>query len=206
MAADTVRADGTATFSRIAGASGIASQLVMAVSVGVAVTRCSWFSWTDAELSILGMEGPARLLVRSAFILAGLLYVPFVFGLARTLPANRVTRVGVIALVLGAAALAVTGFFLRSLDMPHDVFSVAFFVLINVGLVSLGLGVAVTSRMAWGVSTVLAGVFMAVFQVVPWPWEGGAITQALVVLPWLAWTVVGGVRMLLAKQDTGERG
>ena len=123
---------------RVAGISGILSQIVIGLTLGTAIVRSPWFSWTGHEISILGAEGSATGLVKWGFIVGGLLNVPFVLGLAKTLPRRRLFRSGAGLLVLGALALAGTGAFPRSIDLPHDLSSVFFFVFVSLALVILG--------------------------------------------------------------------
>ena len=189
--------------SRVAGVSGIVSQIVIGVTLAAAIVRSPWFSWTGNELSVLGVNGPATALVRWGFIVGGLLNVPFALGLAKTLPRKRLFRSGAGFLVLGALALAGTGVFPRSIDLPHDLSSVLFFVFVSMSLTILGAGAVAASRVAWGLSSLAAGVLMAVLQVVSWPWEGGAIPQVLAAVPWSVWTIANG-SVLAARRTPSE--
>lgn len=181
---------------RVAGATGIASQIAVGTTIVAAIVCSPWFSWTENELSILGVEGSATELVRWGFIAAGLLNLPFVLRLAKELSQNRLARPGTWCLALASVALVLTGVFPRSFEVAHDVSSVAFFVLTNLALVVIGIGATAGYRMAWGLATLTAGVLMAIIQCVSWPWSGGAITQVLALLPWSVWTIVVGVRLL----------
>jgi len=177
---------------KVAGASGIASQLAIGATLLAAVVRSPWFSWTGCDISVLGVEGPATALIRWGLIAGGLLNVPFALGLSTTLPRDRLFRFGTGFLVLGSLALVGIGAFPRSIDLPHDLSSVLFFVFVTMALIVLGVGAIAVSRLGWGLSCTAAGVLMAVLQLVSWPWEGGAIPQVLATVPWSVWTIVNG--------------
>ena len=177
---------------RVAGVSGIASQVVAGAALAAAVVRSPWFSWTGNELSVLGVEGSATALARCGFIVAGLLNVPFVLGLAKSLPRNRLSRPGIGCLVLGSLALAGIGAFPRSIDLPHDLSSALFFVFVSLALVILGVAAVAASRVPWGLSSLAAGLLMAALQLVSFPWQGGAIPQVLAAVPWSVWTIANG--------------
>jgi len=193
----------TVLLPRVAGATGIASQIAAGTTIVAAIVCSPWFSWTENELSILGVEGPATGLVRWGFIAAGLLNLPFVLRLAKDLPQNPLTRSGTWCLALGSLTLAGAGIFPRSMDLPHDISSIAFFVLVTMALVVIGIGATAAYRMAWGLVTLTAGVLMAIIQCVPWPWSGGAIPQVLAVLPWSVWTLVNGAFFVLGRRWLG---
>ena len=188
---------------RVAGATGIASQIAVGTTILASIACSPWFSWTENELSILGVEGSATGLVRWGFIAAGLLNLPFVLRLAKDLPQNRIVRSGTTCLALASVALVLTGVFPRSIEVAHDVSSVAFFVLVTMALVVIGIGATAGYRMAWGLVTLSTGVLMAIIQCVSWPWQGGAIPQVLALLPWSVWTLVNGAVIVLGRRLPG---
>ena len=63
--------------SCIAGACGIASQLVGLAILLASISICPWFSWTEKYISVLGVEGSATTLFNSGLILTGVLSLVF---------------------------------------------------------------------------------------------------------------------------------
>ena len=182
---------------RIAGVCGIASQLVALTAILVAISRSPWFNWTEHDISGLGVEGSATTLFNWGLILTGRLSLIFVIGLGKSLLSSRLGQLGMASLVLGSMAISATGIFPRTIDLPHDSASVAFFMFIILALLLIGVALITTSRMRWGLLTLTAGVLIIVFQLVPWPWSGGAIPQLLFCLPWSLWTIVFGFGLLV---------
>lgn len=186
-----------AILRRISGACGIASQLVGLTFILAAVASSPWFSWTENDLSILGVEGSVTAIFNRGFILTGLLSLVFAIGLWKSLIASRPGQVGIASLLLGSVALSTTGIFPRTINMPHDSASIAFFVFITLALFLVGVAAIAASQTLWGVLSLAASVLMVGFLLAPWPWSGGSIEQLLSCLPWSLWTVVFGLRLLV---------
>ncbi len=182
---------------RIAGVCGITSQLVGLTALLVAISSSPWFSWTENHISVLGVEGSATTLFNWGLILTGLLSLIFAIGLGRSLLSSRLGQSGMVSLILGSMAISTMGIFPRSIDLPHDVASIAFFVFIILALLLIGVAAIIASQMRWGLLSLIAGVLIIAFWLIPWPWSGGAIPQLLFCLPWSLWTIVFGVGLLV---------
>ena len=182
---------------KIAGACGITSQIVAFAAVFIAISYSPWFSWTEHNISILGIEGRTTALFNSGLILAGLLSLMFAIGLKQSLLSSRLGRLGATSLMLGSVALAGIGIFPRTLDLPHDLSSVLFFVFITIALLLVGAAATAASQMRWGTLSLMAGILIIIFRLVPWPWSGGTIPQLLFCLPWSLWTVILGGELLV---------
>jgi len=190
-----------AILRRISGACGIASQLVGLAFILAAVASSPWFSWTENDLSILGVEGSVTAIFNWGLILTGLLSLVFAIGLWKSLIASRPGQVGTVCLLLGSVALSTTGIFPRTINMPHDSASIAFFVFITLALFLVGVAAIAASQTLWGVLSLAASVLMVGFLLAPWPWSGGSIEQLLSCLPWSLWTVVFGLRLLVGTRQ-----
>jgi len=188
-------------FRKISGVCGIASQLVGATVVLVVISGSPWFSWTENDLSILGVEGSAAAVFNWGLILTGLLSLIFAIGLWKSLIRSRAGYFGMASLILGSISISAVGVFPRTINLPHDSASIAFFVLITMALVLVGVAAIVTSQIVWGVLSLAAGALMLVFMLVPWPWSGGAIEQLLSCLPWALWTVAFGIWLLMGTRS-----
>ena len=186
-----------ALLTRIAGVCGITSQLVGLMVLLIVIYSSPWFSWTENDVSVLGVEGSGTTLFNSGLILVGVLSLIFATGLWRSFLSSRTGRLGMASLILGSIAISATGVFPRSIDLPHDLSSIAFFVFIALALLLIGSAAITVSRIRWGALSLVAGVLIIIFQLVPWPWSGGAISQSLSCLPWSLWTIAFGVRLLV---------
>ena len=182
---------------RIAGVCGITSPLVGLATLLVAVSSSPWFSWTGNYVSVLGVEGSATTLFNCGLILTGGLSLIFAIGLGRSLLSSRLGRLGMGSLILGSMALSAMGIFPRTVDLPHNLASIAFLMFITLALLLVGVAAITASQVIWGSLSLTAGVLIIAFMLVPWPWSGGAIQQLLFCLPWALWTVVFGVALLV---------
>ena len=182
---------------RIAGICGIASQIVGVVVLLVAISSSPWFSWTENNISVLGVEGSATTLFNSGLILTGVLSLIFAIGLGKSLLSSRPGQWGIASLVLGSVAVSTMGIFPRIIDLPHNLASIAFFMFITLALLLIGFAAIAASQMIWGLLSIISGVLISTFELVPWPWSGGALPQLLSYLLWSLWTIVFGVRLLV---------
>jgi len=186
-----------AVMKKVAGACGIASQVIGVTALTVSVFISPWFSWRKDHLSAFGVDSSDQLIYNSGLILAGILGVIFAIGLGRYFLSGRLGQVGTGGLILGSAAVFTMGVFPRNWDFIHGASTVSFFVCISLGLAIAGAAAINASQMAWGVLTVAAGVLMAAFQLIPGPLAGGAIAQVLACVPWSLWTIASGIMLLM---------
>jgi hypothetical membrane protein len=188
----------------MAGISGLLSQVVAIGTLAVVLARSPWFRWLEQNLSILGVEGSARMLFNVGIGVAGILGIVFAIGLGRSsVAAGTVGWVGILSLALGSAALAIIGLVPRTLSLPHNIATVAFFVLIALALCLIGIQFVMGGRLVGGILSIAAVVVIVGFQVVPWPTEGGAIPQLLSCVPWSAWTLIFSIRLLACGSQGG---
>ncbi len=183
---------------RIAGICGITSQVVCFISLLFTVSRSPWFSWTEDYLSVLGAKGSATALFNFGLILTGVFSLVFAIGLGEGLLSRRLLgQLGMISLIVGSAAFSVMGIFPRTTGIPHNCASLAFFLFISLAIFLIGVRVITTPQKIWGMLCLTAVTLIIAFQLIPWPWDGGAIPQLLSVLAWSLWTIAFGVRLLM---------
>ncbi len=187
---------------RISGVCGIASQVTGLISLLTAVSMSPGFSWTENYLSVLGVKGSAITLFNSGLILTGILSLVFAIGLWKSLLSGRLLGLlGMVSLVLGSMTFSAMGMFPRSTGIPHNSASLAFFLFISLAIFLIGIRVTTPSQKLWGVLSLAAVVLIAAFQLVPWPWDGGAISQLLSVLPWSLWIIAFSIRLLITPKS-----
>ena len=182
---------------RIAGICGIVSPFIALAVLLIAVSSSPWFSWTEYNLSILGVEDSSAGLFNAGLVLVGVLSVTFTIGLRKGLISSRLGELGIANLMLGSIALAATGIFPGTMDLPHDMASGAFFALVTLAFFLVGVAAMTASHTAWGLSSLTASVLIIVLRLIPWPWDGGAIPQLLYCLPWSLWTIIFGIGLLV---------
>ena len=182
----------------VAGVFGLTSQVIIIMSLLLAVSRSPWFKWTEHDLSFLGVEGSAIKIFNYGLILGGAFSLVFAIGLWQNISSGRVFwQVGGISLILGSVALSAIGIFPRSVITPHNLASVSFFTFVSVAIFFTGISVIRTWPGLWGALSIGAAVLIVIFQRATWPWGGGAIPQVLSSLPWSLWTMAVALRLLV---------
>ncbi len=183
---------------RIAGLCGITSQIVGFTVVLVAISRYSSFSWTENYLSVLGATGSTSALFNYGLMAVGILSLLFAIGLSRSgLLKERMGQAGIICLALGSIAMGIIGIFPRTTGAPHDAASLAFYAFTPLALFLIGAGIMTSAEKRLGLLAFAASILTIALVLVPWPWNGGAIPQALSYLPWSLWSIGFGTKLLI---------
>jgi hypothetical membrane protein len=183
---------------RVAGFCGITSQVISLITLLVVVSQSPWFSWTNNDLSVLGVIGSARPIFNAGLILAGALSFILAIGLGKSsLSEGRRGRVSMVSLAIGSVALSAMGIFPRNIDIPHDSASLAFFVFMPIAIFLFGIRAVTTGQKIWGGLSLSAATLMIGLQLIPWPWPRGAIPQLLSALPWSLWTSALSISLLV---------
>ena len=171
---------------------GVLSPLIVSALVLSAISVSQWFSWTDNALSDLGVSGLAALLFNTALITGGVMLVIFATGLWSILH-GRLTRVGVMLLLLDGCALSAIGVFPETMGQIHFYVSIAFFTLLVLSLLVLGLSYVLEMHSA---VTGLLGIALSLFSILVWlfQWRGVAIPEAAAYLAATAWWITLSVR------------
>lgn len=184
---------------KVAGISGIASQLTALLALIIPISRSPWFSWTRNYLSVFGVEGPAIGLFNIGLIVSGVFSLIFAIGLGKSsfftaLPG----KLGIWCLLLGSTSFAAIGLFPRTTGIPHNLASLGFFLFISLAIFFIGVQAMRKLLTTLGILSFLMVTLIVAFELAPWP--GGAIAQLLTVLPWSVWTVIFSI-MLLSRAD-----
>ncbi|UCG10774.1 MAG: DUF998 domain-containing protein [Dehalococcoidia bacterium] len=183
---------------RVAGFCGITSQVIGLITLLVVISQSPWFSWTDNDLSVLGVMGSARHVFNFGLILVGALSFIFAIGLGKSfLSEGRLGRAGIASLVLGSVAVSAMGIFPRNIDIPHDSASLAFFIFTPIAIFLFGIRAVTIGQKIWGNLSLSAAILMICLQLIPWPWPRGAIPQLLSGLSWSIWTSALSINLLV---------
>lgn len=174
---------------------GVVEPLVVSIFVLLAIFASPWFSWTENALSDLGMHGGAAVLFNFGLIVGGVLRSVFAARVWQTTGTGRTGRVGSLLLIFDAVSLSLIGVFPESAGALHLYVSVAFFALLALSLLTMGVAVILEAgELRRGLLTILLGVFSALVWIPKW--GGAAIPEALAYLAGSVWLVTMGVRLL----------
>jgi len=178
--------------TRITGVCGMLLPVVVFTSIGFALLRSPWFRWTQHALSDLGVESATATLFNSSMILGGFLAFIFSLGLMRTLS----NKTGAYLLCLSSFALIGIGVFPETVFTLHFIVSTAFFVLLTISLLIIGLKIKQDQfERNMGVLATLFAVVAICSTILLVPWEGIAIPETLACFPAFIWCMIYGVKM-----------
>lgn len=178
---------------RFSGLSGIAAVALGFSAVLLSIASSPWFNWTDNALSDLGVGG-SGLIFNTGLIASGVLMISFFLGLLKLSGGCWAWKLGSYMFLADALSLIGVGVFNESFGRIHLYFSLAFFILMPLSLIMLGL--SLWSRGIKGLS--LFTLFSALVTPVVWilPWRGAAIPEALSTLATATWIFHISLRML----------
>jgi hypothetical membrane protein len=182
---------------RAGGQCAIAAIVIGLGSVQAAVAISPWFSWTANVLSDLGHPSrPSALLFNGGLILAGALYLEFVFGLSRALPATTLTRVALVLLAVGALFLAGVGIFPETTSV-HSLMAYGYFFTYPPGIILFGIATRKVypplGPASWALAAV-AFVFGVLVYTPGFPSAAGAELAASLTLA--GWSALAGYWLL----------
>ena len=181
---------------KIAGISGLASQLTIIGVLLVVVNKSPWFIWTQDFLSDFGYRGSMTGLYNWGLILTGVLSAVFVYGLRKNLTLNRTGLRGLTSLFTGSVAISVSGVLDKSMDIPHDISSSGSLILIITGMLLTGASLIHSPMLKLGFFSVTAGTIPIILWLIPWQWPGDAIPQVFYFAAWSAWVFIFSMTLL----------
>ncbi|MBS7637304.1 DUF998 domain-containing protein [Candidatus Bathyarchaeota archaeon] len=178
---------------QFSGLSGIAATVLGFSTVFLSIASSPWFSWKENALSDLGVGG-SGLIFNTGLAASGLLLITFILGLLKLSGGCWAWRLGSYLFLADAISLIGVGIFNESFGRVHLYFSLAFFTLMPLSLIMLGL-----SLWSRGIKRLsLFTLFSALFTPIIWtmPWRGAAIPEALSTLATGIWIINISLRML----------
>jgi len=152
------------------------------------------FNWHRDALSDLGVREHA-LLFNSALAMNGMLSILFALGVGMLLRRGRLTRVGVVAMVIGALGVGSISVITQDYDALHFWLAAAYFVLTPLGYLLLAPAMFRMGRGVMGALTIAAGI-AALLLILLLPHQGIAVPELAASLILSAWTFSLGVEML----------
>jgi len=159
------------------------------LSVMISVALSPWFDWFNNALSDLGVSNVAAIF-NSGLIVAGLLASIFGVAYVKSERDNIVGLCGGIILVIACISLIGIGVFSEAFGIIHFYFSVAFFVLVLISSLVLGIRFIVYKEHIWfGVYS----LFVSVLGICGWAllkFPGVAIPEAVTAFPIAIWIIL----------------
>jgi len=185
----------------VSGICGIAAPGLIFSLIFLAIGLAPWFNWNRNALSDLGVGATAPIF-NSALIAGGLLLLPFSIGLRQTLPRGALSLLGTILLSLGMPVLSGIGLFPETAGHIHLYLSVAFFTLLPLSFLFIGVSELRHPRSRTsGIATMLAGFLAALVWALHWSFRlgGVAVPEAISALLGSAWAVAKGVKLVAGR-------
>jgi hypothetical membrane protein len=178
--------------TKVAGICGILIPIVVLMCIGLAMSHSPWFRFTKHAFSDLGVEGISAIFFNSGMIIGGILVLIFSFGLIKILT----NKTGGYILSLSSFALIGIGIFPETVYILHFIVSAAFFVLLAISLLIIGLTIKRNkSERTMGILAALFAIIAICSTILLLPFEGIAIPEAVSSLPAFIWCMVYGVKM-----------
>ncbi len=182
-----------AVLVKAAGLCGIVGPFIVYPLIVAATFYYQGFSWPDNALSDLGVSGVSAALFNPALVIGALLLALFSIGLAFFMDGYAI-KMSAALLLCSSFFLAAIGVFPETYGALHFYVSVAFFVLIVLSTLSLGVTLLLHKQVFPGVLTVLGALAAALIWL--YPWRGVAIPEALASIILSIRVVSLGVKML----------
>ena len=182
-------------FVKVAALCGIVGVAAVYPLILLAISYYPSFSWFDNALSDLGVEGVSAIIFNTTLISAGILLFIFSIGLMIHI-AGLTAKVGCILLLASAIFLALIGLFPENYGKLHFYVSVAFFLLIVLSLLALGIHLLLKSSKLSGLLTLIGALAAALIWLLPW--RGVAIPEAISSLLLSVKVVTLAVKMLIS--------
>ncbi len=171
-------------------------------AVAAALATAPWFHWTADALSDLGNpRHESSPLFNGGLAAAGLLYLLFVGGLLRALPARRASGAAVVCLAAGALSLSAIGVVNESFGPPHFVVSFTYFTFIPLGMALLAFALWRSAR-AFSRATLALAALSAAFGtsiiaaiLYGWPFPSQAIPELIASSMLAGWSLWAGAQL-----------
>ncbi|UCE74240.1 MAG: DUF998 domain-containing protein [Methanomassiliicoccales archaeon] len=206
---------------KMAGMCGILAPIIAFICIGLAVLLSPWFSWTDNYLSDLGgspgdrpiwaAHGIASILFNCGLVTAGALGVYLGLGLRISgIFSTSMGNIGTLVFILDACVLIGIGVFPETTGTLHTFFSIAFFILVGLALVFLGMGLIKSSEknFFWlTIALLVFGLTSIPLFLTPKPWGSNAIAEMIPIVSIAIFSIVFGIRLFyMASMGEGEKG
>jgi len=184
-------------FLHISQVSGLLLPIIIFTGIGLAIAVSPWFSWEKNALSDLGIAPNSAILFNGSMILGGVCMFVFSLGLLR----ETSQKLGIYLLSMSSLTLIGIGLFPETMILQHFLSSAAFFILIVVSMLVIGLTFRNQNRGSLVADAALLFSIIALFSTIfllllP----GIAITEALVCFPAFVWCFITSITISPGEQ------
>jgi len=177
---------------------------VALLGIGTAIMQSPWFSFSENALSDLGISNAANIF-NATLIISGLLSMFMATGMLTAFRGETVKRAGAAIFILAGAALVCIGVFHEGYSPHHYIFSVMFFVLMPIAIMTISLPMLIKAGTRKLGYLSLAMVFIAIIAwVIPWG-MGIAVPEAIAAAAGCRWIIVSGARLYLGSDDAAGK-
>jgi hypothetical membrane protein len=201
--------------AKIFGLCGILAPIIGLTSIFIAISYLSWFSWTENYLSDIGGNpgsdslwgtwGVASVIFNFGLIAAGVLGVFFAIGIKQSkMIDSKLGDLGILFFFLDACALIGVGLFTESTGDWHTFFSIAFFVLVGVGLALIGIALLKLNERKLGwftIALLIFGLCAVPLFMTPKPVGSNAIAEIIPIISVSIFSIVFGFRLFNQKNE-----
>jgi hypothetical membrane protein len=178
--------------TKIAGLCGILVPIIIFVSIGLSMAHAPWFNWTHHALSDLGVESISSIFFNYGMTIGGILIFVFSLGLIRILS----NKIGAYLLCLSSLGLIGIGLFPETIFTIHFISSAAFFILLALSLLLIGLTIKQNQfERNMGMLAILFSIVAMSSTIFLIPFEGVAIPEAFACFPAFVWCMIYGAKM-----------
>jgi hypothetical membrane protein len=177
---------------KITAVCGILIPIIIFTSIFFAISVAPWFEWTNNALSNLGIEGLSAFFFNNGLILGGFLIFIFSLCLIRLLK----NKIGAYLLFGSSISLMGIGIFPETIFLLHYFTSAAFFILITITMLIIGLTMYFNNY--YKTLGAIALFFSIIAMVSPFTLSflnGIAIPEAMACFPAFIWCMLFGIKI-----------
>jgi hypothetical membrane protein len=184
---------------RVAGLCGLISPLFSFITTLTAVVMIADFSWQANDLSDMGISATSNPF-NAGLIMAGILSVVFALGMWRWIGSSRTGKIGAALLILGSIVLSLIGIVVESIEPLHFNLAVAYFTLMPLSYILLGIAMIRRGQLIAGNLSIVAAIIaimIMVFRKTITHADGIAVPEMLTSIITNAWSFGLGLTLLL---------
>lgn len=171
---------------------GILIPIIIFTSIFFAISVAPWFEWTKNALSNLGVDGLSAFFFNNGLIIGGF----FIFIYSLCLIHLLKNKIGAILLLGSSISLIGIGIFPETIFILHFLTSAAFFILITIAMLTIGLTMYISNY--YKTLGIIALFFSIIALVSPFSLiclNGIAIPEAMTCFPGFIWCMLFGIRI-----------